>query len=122
MRLRNLFGLSGTCASSAPGHSVRPRPGRQRIEGADENGEGGVCLLDTLCTDQVIGILKVDERARADLIRVTSDPTLLDLAETVDRLPSVDPGDQLQKQMGANHQAETIPFYAIFRGQPPFAQ
>lgn len=107
--------VEGTCCD-------RDRVNNVWVEGADESGAGGICLLDTLNRAQIVGILKCDDRARADLKRVTSNADLLDLTETVVKLTMEEPGDRLQTQMGANKLPESIPFYAIFRGQPPFAQ
>jgi len=80
--------------------------------------EGDVCMLDTLREDQVIYILQRDEKARADLCRVTSNEHLRELAATVPRLSTERPGDKLQKQGNQN----TIPFYATFKGRPPTAR
>ena len=90
------------------------------VEGADEDGEGGVCLLDTMTEAQVVGVLEVDERARADLRRVTTDLSVLALADSVPRLSTDVEGDKLQSDLNRN--ADSIPFYSVFRGQPPFAQ
>ena len=99
----------------------RDRKNNVWVEGVvDENGVGGICLLDNLDRGQVISILECDEVARADLKRVTSDPCLLELADTIQRLPTEEEGDKLQRELG--RQADSIPFYSIFRGQPPFAQ
>lgn len=93
------------------------------VEGYDpENGVPGICLLDTMTEAQIVGVLKADERARADLRRVTSNADLLELADRVERLPTEEPDDKLQRTVNANDKPESIPFYAIFRGQPPFAQ
>jgi hypothetical protein len=89
------------------------------IEGGDRaTGEGGVCLLDTLTQEEVVYVLQRDEKARADLKRVTTNAELLALATEVPRLPTVEAGDDLQKQMSTDAGA----FYSVFRGQPPFAQ
>jgi len=97
----------------------RDRRNNVWVEGAvDSNGVGGICLLDTLCEQQIVDIIQRDERARQDLCRVTSNPELHKLAATVPRLPKVNEGDELQKEINQN----TIPFYTLFRGQPPFAQ
>lgn len=86
----------------------------------DENGNGGICMLDTMTRAQVISVIEADDVARADLKRVTSDPCLLELANNVQKLPTEEPGDTLQRELG--RQADSIPFYSVFRGQPPFAQ
>lgn len=99
----------------------RDRKNNVWVEGmVDEDGNGGICLLDTMDRGQVISVLECDDVARADLKRVTSDPCLLDLAETVVRLPTEEDVDKLQRELG--RQADSIPFYSVFRGQPPFAQ
>lgn len=110
-----------TAAASGPSTCCdRDRVNNVWVEGADEEGRGGVCLLDTMTEAQIIGILKVNETARADLKRVTSSAALLELAETTPRLPTQEAGDKLQTELNRN--ADSIPFYSIFRGQPPFAQ
>jgi len=91
------------------------------IEGGDpETGEGGACLLDTMDRDEIIYVLQRDERSRADLRRVTTNPELLAMADEIPRLPTAECGDQLQSS--TNQNSNSIPFYSIFRGQPPFAQ
>jgi hypothetical protein len=91
------------------------------VEGHDpEHGVPGICILDTLEDYQVIHILERDERARADLKKVTSDAHLLDLAEKIPRLPETNEGDEDQRDHGNTTNAS--PFYTVFRGQPPFAQ
>ena len=82
----------------------------------------GVCALDTLCDEQIIYILERDEKARADLLKVTTDPHLIELANTVPRLPTVEQADVEQSLVNQPNNSGSIPFYAIFRGQPPFAQ
>jgi hypothetical protein len=98
----------------------RDRKNNVWLEGANPDGSGGVCLLDTMTESQVINSIQRDPTARADLLRVTSSRHLRHLAETLPDLPKVEEGDQLQKEINA--QADSIPFYSIFRGQPPFAQ
>jgi len=113
---------TSTTTTTATTCCDRDRVNNVWVEGADENGVGGICMLDTMTETQIVGILKVDERARQDLKRVTSNQDLLDLADTVVRLTTEEPDDRLQKQVNANNLPESIPFYALFRGQPPFSQ
>lgn len=109
-----------------PADSEEPRPtlcDRDRkcnvwVEGADAEGNGGICLLDTLEECDVIQSLHRSQRAHDDLMRVTSNERLRELALTVPLYPQTNDGDNLQKEVNQN----TIPFYAVFRGQPPFAQ
>jgi hypothetical protein len=79
-------------------------------------------MLDTMTDAQVIYILERDEKARADLLTVTSDPCLLKLAQTVPRLPVVEETDAEQALVNRPNEPAQNPFYAIFRGQPPFPQ
>ncbi len=79
----------------------------------------GICLLDTVSEDQVIYIVQHDQRARADLLRVTTDARMLEIARTVPRLPTVELADEEQKDINRATTAASIPFYAIFQGRPP---
>jgi hypothetical protein len=85
-------------------------------------GVPGVCSLDTLKEHQVIYILERDDRARRDLLLVTSDPRLRMLALTVPKLPTQELVDAEQLNQNRPNEPSSIPFYAVFRGQPPFAQ
>lgn len=98
----------------------RDRKNNVWVQGADENGAGGVCLLDTMTESQVVYSLQRDPKARADLKRVTSNADLLALADAVPTLDEDELGDGLQSK--TNRNADSIPFYSIFKGQPPFAQ
>jgi hypothetical protein len=82
----------------------------------------GVCMLDTMCDAEIIYSIERDEQARVDLLQITSDPHLLELARTVPRLPTVELADAEQAQVNQPNNSGSIPFYSIFRGQPPFAQ
>lgn len=82
----------------------------------------GVCLLDNLCEEQIIAILERNDQARADLLRITSDPRLLELARTVQRLPAQQQDDATMTALNRPNTPASLPFYAVFRGQPPFAQ
>ena len=82
----------------------------------------GICMLDTMTEEQVIHVLERDDKARADLLRVTSDPRLLELARIIPRLPETEEMDRDQTQGNRNSTPASTPFYALFRGQPPFAQ
>lgn len=72
-----------------------------------------VCVLDNLTASQVTYILQHNEVARVDLLRVTSNPELLDLANTVPRLPTTEEDDELMKIQAKQ---TPLPFYQIFRG------
>lgn len=124
----------GCSAGSSPAGCGKPctkcdlyRPGDKNVwvergcSSADVNAPG-VCMLDTMTDAQVIYVLERDEKAREDLLKVTSDPHLRELAHTIARLPTQQEDDKLQTDVNRNHAPASIPFYALFRGQPPFAQ
>lgn len=92
------------------------------VEGGDPSVGDGVCLLDTMSEAQVVYSLQHNPKAAADLIRVTTDENLRHLARTVELLPTTVEGDEAQKELNRHDEVGSIPFYAIFRGQPPFAQ
>ena len=103
------------------------RPGMKNVwveRGASPNDVNapGICLLDSMTDAQITYSLERDEQARADLPKVTSDPHLLELARTVPRLPRVEEADVEQAFVNQPNNVGSIPFYAIFRGQPPFSQ
>jgi hypothetical protein len=76
-------------------------------------GYPGRCILDELTYEEVYEVLRRVPRAKADLIRITNDPTLLQLAQTTQlaRSPQ-DEADMVQKRLNRN----TLPFYTLFRG------
>lgn len=82
----------------------------------------GICSLDTLKEDQIINIIERDDKARADLLKVTSNHHLRKLALTVPKLPTMELVDAEQLNQNRPNEPSSIPFYAVFRGQPPFAQ
>ncbi len=82
----------------------------------------GICALDTLAESQVIHILERDDKARADLLKVTSNPRLRKLALTVPKAPTQELVDAEQLNQNRPNEPSSIPFYAVFRGQPPFPQ
>jgi hypothetical protein len=82
----------------------------------------GVCMLDTMTDHQIIYSLERDDKARADLLTVTSDPHLIELANTVPRLPTPEESDVEQALLNQPHNSGSIPLYSVFRGIPPFAQ
>lgn len=94
----------------------------ERGNSANDVNAIGVCMLDTMCDAAIINSIERDDQARADLLKITSDPHLLELARTVPRLPTVELVDAEQAQLNQANNSGSIPFYSIFRGQPPFAQ
>jgi len=98
----------------------RDRVNNVWIDGGNkETGEGGVCQLDTLREDQVVYVIQRDQRARADLLRVTSNEYLQELARTVPPLPQERPGDKLQQELNRNR---PVKLYTEFKGIPPWNQ
>lgn len=78
----------------------------------------GVCMLDTMSKAQIIDVLKHDPKARDDLPKVTSNAEVLELLNTIPLLGTVSYSQSLQ----SNQVKAGLPFYNVFRGQPPNAQ
>lgn len=119
------------CGNKAPSCGCAPKMTKCDLNRSNnvwvEKGTGGencigICLLDTMTEEQVVNVLERDERARADLLKVTSDERLRHLAMTTKRLPTAEEADLHQKWVNRNEAPASIPFYGLFRGQPPFAQ
>jgi len=94
----------------------------ERGDSPNDVNAPGVCMLDTMEECQVVYILQRDDKARADLLRVTSDERLRELAATTPKLPVVEQADAEQALYNEPNNPGSLPFYAIFRGRPPFAQ
>jgi hypothetical protein len=90
------------------------------VEG--DPGAIGVCMLDTMTEEQIIYCIERDDKARMDLLKVTSDPGLLELARKIASLPTTNETDGMQALLNKNNSPASIPFYGLFRGQPPFNQ
>jgi hypothetical protein len=91
------------------------------VEGVqDEDGNGGICMLDTMTEAQVVYVLQHDPKAAEDLQRVTTDPELKAWAARIPLLPTGVESDRLQSEVNAN--ARSIPFYSVFQGKAPFAR
>jgi hypothetical protein len=82
----------------------------------------GACLLDTMSEEQIIYSLERDATARKDLLLITTDPHLRSLVATVPYLSTAEETDVEQSQVNRSNEPNSIPFFAVFRGQPPFAQ
>lgn len=82
----------------------------------------GVCMLDTMSDEQIIYCIQRDQNAREDLRLITTEPHLLALADATPPLPTAEVNDLEQRFLNQPNNAASIPFYALFRGQPPFAQ
>jgi hypothetical protein len=93
-----------------------------RGEGPNDAKCVGACMLDTMTEEQIINTLERDDQARADLPKITTDPHLLTLGKTIPRLPVVEAMDAEQAMYNRPNEGASIPFYALFRGQPPFSQ
>jgi len=91
------------------------------VEGRDPENpqrQPGVCMLDTMGENQIIDIVSRNERARQDLLKVTSDRRMIEIANQVKRLPTEEPGDSMQRVLGGTKDAGA--FYTQFRGKPPW--
>lgn len=119
------------CGNNAPSCGCEPSTTKCDLNRSNnvwvERGTGGencpgICLLDTLTEEQVINVLEKDDRARADLLKVTSNERLRYLAVTTKKLTTAEEADLQQKWVNRNEAPASIPFYGLFRGQPPFAQ
>lgn len=91
----------------------------ERGNNLGDNLVAGVCMLDTMTEEQIIAIIERDDQARVDLFSITTDARLHELARTIARLPTTSESDVVQNGLTPKG---APPFYALFRGQPPFAQ
>lgn len=82
----------------------------------------GICTLDTLQPWQIVYILEHTPRAAKDLLRITSDGYLRYLAQNVSLLSTDELVDVEQAKINRSREANSIPFYAVFAGNPPIAQ
>lgn len=77
--------------------------------------QNGKCLLDNLRYEQVEFVLQRNPNAKPDLLRVTDDPTLLQIARESSLVIS-DIQDNLTPYRVINNPKQTLPFYYVFRG------
>jgi hypothetical protein len=76
-------------------------------------GYAGQCILDTLTYEQVIGVLERVPGAGKDLLKITNDPCLVELANKVGLIvPEQEQNQQVMDRLGNRN----IPYYTIFRG------
>lgn len=74
----------------------------------------GQCKLDQMTYDVVWGVLQRVPGAKADLLRITSNPTLIFLANESELLtPVLEQDAYAAKRINAN----TLPYYTVFRGK-----
>jgi hypothetical protein len=77
-------------------------------------GFPGKCKLDLMTYGQVYAVLRRTPRAKIDLLKITSDTTLVALANTTPVTESdLDESERVMKRLGAN----TLPYYTIFKGK-----
>lgn len=90
-----------------------------------EHGEGpfdcqtiGVCLLDTMSDDEIRYVIERNEAARQDLLAITTDDHILNIANTTPRLSEgdVEVGDELMRVFNK----DSMVMYTHFGGQPPW--
>jgi hypothetical protein len=76
-------------------------------------GAFGRCILDELTYEQVYLVLERYPFAKRDLLRITTDPNLVRLANTVKLMVNEHEADQIVMD---KFNARTLPFYTLFRG------
>lgn len=74
-----------------------------------------LCRLDELTYADVAYILSRNPKAKSDLYKITTDPNLLALANTVRLLPDPKADGEIAARR-INNPAQTLPFYTLFRG------
>ena len=75
----------------------------------------GACKLDTLTYDQVYFVLERNPKAKKDLLRITNDPCLIELATNSNLIRDpIEDGESVARVI--NNPAQTLPFYTLFRG------
>ena len=77
------------------------------------DGNGSICLLDSMSLDQVVYVLQRNPKARDDLKRVTTCEELHELVDKVPPLPTKQEDDSLQSSFNTG---DCLPYYTIFRG------
>lgn len=76
-------------------------------------GYPGRCVLDELTYEQVELILLRHPDAKADLLRITSDPTLVAMARNSRLVEDpIEENEAMRKRLHAN----SLPFYTVMRG------
>lgn len=76
-------------------------------------GFPGKCKLDLLTYEQVIAVLQRVPCARRDLLRITTDPCLVELANKV---PLLVPEQEENKAVADRLMRNSLPFYTLLRG------
>lgn len=77
------------------------------------NGHQGACKLDQLTYGQVIRVLRTVPCAGADLLKITDDPCLVELANKVKLIvPEKEQNAILSKRMSKG----SLPYYTLFKG------
>jgi hypothetical protein len=79
----------------------------------------GVCKLDQLTYDQVWAVLERVPRAKADLMKITTDPTLLSLARDAKLVSDEIESDEAASDLinkGRGSGAGTLPYYTLIKG------
>lgn len=78
-------------------------------------GYPGSSPLDLMTYGQVAYVLRKNPRAKGDLLRITTDPCLIRLANSIDlTIP-----DDVDNGIAAKRlQANSLPFYTVFKGNP----
>lgn len=106
---------------TTPESPVNPTPGCCTMCTGDKTNNmfwdtsyvGGRCKLDSMTFEQVIGVLRRSPMARSHLLRITDNPTLISLANTVKVVKSeLDEAQEVMKRL----EQDSLPFYTVLRG------
>jgi hypothetical protein len=106
-----------------PDDPVNPNPGQCTLCTGDTRdnifftprapGFAGRCILDEMTYEQVELVLLRSPRAKGDLLRITSNPTLVTMARNSRLVENpADDNENMRKRLHAN----SLPFYTLFKG------
>lgn len=107
------------CMMINPSESCNPNPSACtlcNLEFAQPNvwWEAGRCTLDQIDYEIVIRVLSHVPIAKSDLLKITDDPILVSLANTVHLTePEQIENDQIRRRISG---ANSIPYYTVLRG------
>lgn len=77
-------------------------------------GFAGRCILDELTFDQVAHVLSKNPRAKADLLRITTDPRLVRLANEAKLVETDQTADE---RFARKLNSDILPHYTVTRGK-----
>lgn len=78
----------------------------------EEQPGGGRCILDEMTFEHVITILSRNPHAKEHMLKITSDPCLIKLANQIELVrPPQEQSHDLMRKLN-----ESIPFYTLYKG------